>query len=50
MSSLLNGVRDFVTADTDRSEVLIALFVSSFFINKFSHLSLKKGLKEDENC
>lgn len=33
---LLNGVGDFVTADTNRAEVLIALFASVFLINKVS--------------
>ena len=36
VGSLLNGVGDFVTADTDRAEVSIALFPSVFFINNVS--------------
>lgn len=46
VGSLLNGVGVFVTADTDRAEVLIALFASVFFINNISQASvLREGVK-----
>jgi len=43
---LLNGVGDLVTADTDRADILIALFASAYFINKVCQASvLREGVK-----
>lgn len=45
MGSLLNGAGDFVTTDTDRAELYIALF-ASVFINNVSQASvLREGVK-----
>ena len=40
VGSLLNGAGDFVTTDTYRAEIYIALFASVFFINNVSETSV----------